>query len=204
MSSKFPQQPFTSISKNIDRSWTINTFFKISLILSSYLKFHTLADRAHRIGQASAVNVYFLHVKGSVDEIIWSALQNKLENVAQALDGCERNMDVRKSRIMPEKGQRSLASFLTPVGEESSQVAAENEDKTDADCISLHDEPDATNLRTDDPEKVRKNDRDLHHEEEIRKRTILSPPRILLGRPQVEARLSPVRETESKRSRLLG
>ena len=31
------------------------------------------ADRAHRIGQASSVNVMFLHVKGSIDDIIWQA-----------------------------------------------------------------------------------------------------------------------------------
>ena len=33
------------------------------------------SDRAHRIGQASSVNVYFLCVKGSIDEIIWATLQ---------------------------------------------------------------------------------------------------------------------------------
>ncbi len=34
-----------------------------------------LADRAHRIGQASSVNVYFLHVKNSIDDIIWASVQ---------------------------------------------------------------------------------------------------------------------------------
>lgn len=32
-------------------------------------------DRAHRIGQASSVNIHFLHAKGSVDDIIWSTIQ---------------------------------------------------------------------------------------------------------------------------------
>jgi len=29
------------------------------------------ADRAHRIGQANSVNVYFLHATGSSDDLIW-------------------------------------------------------------------------------------------------------------------------------------
>ena len=35
----------------------------------------------HRIGQAQSVNVYYLHVRGSVDDIMWGMLQTKLENV---------------------------------------------------------------------------------------------------------------------------
>ena len=41
-------------------------------------------DRAHRIGQPSSVNVYFLHVKQSVDDLMWTLIQNKLDNVGQA------------------------------------------------------------------------------------------------------------------------
>ena len=33
------------------------------------------ADRAHRIGQASSVNIYFLHAKGSTDDLIWQSIQ---------------------------------------------------------------------------------------------------------------------------------
>lgn len=40
-------------------------------------------DRAHRIGQAQAVNIYNLHLKGSIDDVIWSTLENKLDNVGQ-------------------------------------------------------------------------------------------------------------------------
>merc|ERR1712157_395002 len=32
-------------------------------------------DRAHRIGQASSVLVHYLHMKGSIDDIIWQTLQ---------------------------------------------------------------------------------------------------------------------------------
>ena len=41
-------------------------------------------DRAHRIGQASSVNIYMLHARGSVDDVIWAKLQSKLEHVGQA------------------------------------------------------------------------------------------------------------------------
>ena len=42
-------------------------------------------DRAHRIGQPSSVNVYFLHVKGSIDDIMWGLIQTKLDNLGQVL-----------------------------------------------------------------------------------------------------------------------
>lgn len=41
-------------------------------------------DRVHRIGQPQSVNIYYLHVRGSVDDIMWGTLQTKLENVGQA------------------------------------------------------------------------------------------------------------------------
>lgn len=41
-------------------------------------------DRAHRIGQTTSVNVYYLHVRSSVDDIMWAKIQSKLENVGQA------------------------------------------------------------------------------------------------------------------------
>ncbi|GAB4813670.1 hypothetical protein N2152v2_000716 [Parachlorella kessleri] len=70
-------------------------------------------DRAHRIGQASSVNVYFLHVKNSIDDIIWASVQNKLENVGQALDGQDQSMEMAGVRHMPDKGQRALDGFLS-------------------------------------------------------------------------------------------
>lgn len=64
------------------------------------------ADRAHRIGQASSVNIHFLHAKGSVDDIIWSTIQNKLESVGEALDGQGQALEVAATaRTIPEKGR---------------------------------------------------------------------------------------------------
>ena len=40
-------------------------------------------DRVHRIGQANSVNVYYLHAKGSIDDIIWQTLEHKLDDVGQ-------------------------------------------------------------------------------------------------------------------------
>ena len=51
-------------------------------------------DRAHRIGQPCSVNVYYLHVRGSVDDLIWSALASKLDAVGQAVDGEAGNLGV--------------------------------------------------------------------------------------------------------------
>ncbi|GIM17500.1 hypothetical protein Vretimale_20047 [Volvox reticuliferus] len=44
-------------------------------------------DRCHRIGQHTSVNIHFLLVRGSIDEIMWDTLQNKLDNVGKVLDG---------------------------------------------------------------------------------------------------------------------
>lgn len=57
------------------------------------------------------MNVYFLHVKSSVDDIIWNSVQNKLEHVGQALDGEDRAMEMSGIRTMPERGE--LLPLLT-------------------------------------------------------------------------------------------
>ncbi|GJP41572.1 hypothetical protein CLOM_g1231 [Closterium sp. NIES-68] len=44
-------------------------------------------DRAHRIGQANAVNIYYLHAPETIDDLIWSVVQHKLENLGQVMDG---------------------------------------------------------------------------------------------------------------------
>ena len=72
-------------------------------------------DRAHRIGQASSVNVYFLHIKKSIDDVIWSSLQSKLDNLGQTLDGVDQNglALASQSRTLPERGQTNLDRFLS-------------------------------------------------------------------------------------------
>ncbi|KAG1328300.1 SWI/SNF-related matrix-associated actin-dependent regulator of chromatin subfamily A-like protein 1 [Cocos nucifera] len=40
-------------------------------------------DRAHRIGQVSSVNIYYLLANDTVDDIIWDVVQSKLENLGQ-------------------------------------------------------------------------------------------------------------------------
>ncbi|KAH9620321.1 hypothetical protein KSS87_001144 [Heliosperma pusillum] len=51
-------------------------------------------DRAHRIGQVSSVNVYYLIANDTVDDIIWDVVHRKLENLGQVLDGEENKMEV--------------------------------------------------------------------------------------------------------------
>lgn len=70
-------------------------------------------DRAHRIGQAASVNVYFLHIKNSIDDVIWNSIQSKLENLGQTLDGIDQNLSVSQTRTLPEKGQTQILSFLS-------------------------------------------------------------------------------------------
>ncbi|XP_072979567.1 uncharacterized protein [Typha angustifolia] len=78
-------------------------------------------DRAHRIGQVSSVNVYYLLANDTVDDIIWDVVQSKLENLGQMLDGEEKTLEVSASQtscspgkqktISPGK-QKTLDSFL--------------------------------------------------------------------------------------------
>ncbi|XP_025013112.1 SWI/SNF-related matrix-associated actin-dependent regulator of chromatin subfamily A-like protein 1 isoform X1 [Ricinus communis] len=70
-------------------------------------------DRAHRIGQVSSVNIYYLLANDTVDDIIWDVVQSKLENLGQMLDGHENALEVSASqqRSSPAK-QKTLDSFL--------------------------------------------------------------------------------------------
>ena len=38
-------------------------------------------DRAHRIGQRSAVNIHYLVARGTLDEILWSVVRRKVSRV---------------------------------------------------------------------------------------------------------------------------
>ncbi|KAF8017668.1 hypothetical protein BT93_H2767 [Corymbia citriodora subsp. variegata] len=55
-------------------------------------------DRAHRIGQVSSVNIYYLLANDTVDDIIWDVVQSKLENLGQVLDGHENTLEVSSSQ----------------------------------------------------------------------------------------------------------
>ncbi|KAF9600180.1 hypothetical protein IFM89_005004 [Coptis chinensis] len=70
-------------------------------------------DRVHRIGQVSSVNIYYLLANYTIDDIIWDAVQNKLENLGQMLDGHENALEVSVSQLKssPAK-QRTLDSFM--------------------------------------------------------------------------------------------
>lgn len=70
-------------------------------------------DRAHRIGQVSSVNIYYLLANDTVDDIIWDVVQSKLENLGQMLDGQEKSLEVSASqqRSSPAK-QRTLDTYM--------------------------------------------------------------------------------------------
>ncbi|TKY54337.1 SWI/SNF-related matrix-associated actin-dependent regulator of chromatin subfamily A protein 1 [Spatholobus suberectus] len=70
-------------------------------------------DRAHRIGQVSSVNIYYLLANDTVDDIIWDVVQSKLENLGQMLDGHENALEVSAS--MPANSpskQKTLDQFV--------------------------------------------------------------------------------------------
>ncbi|KAJ3683921.1 hypothetical protein LUZ60_014148 [Juncus effusus] len=76
-------------------------------------------DRAHRIGQVSSVNVYYLLANDTVDDIIWDVVQSKLENLGQVLDGQEKSLDVSSSQ--KSKSSQIMNSQQTTSGSPSKQ-----------------------------------------------------------------------------------
>ncbi|CAL9081300.1 unnamed protein product [Musa textilis] len=70
-------------------------------------------DRAHRIGQVSSVNIYYLLSNDTVDDIIWDVVRSKLETLSQMLDGEENTLEVSSSQTSksPQK-QATLDSFI--------------------------------------------------------------------------------------------
>ncbi|XP_056695842.1 uncharacterized protein [Spinacia oleracea] len=71
-------------------------------------------DRAHRIGQVSSVNVYYLLANDTVDDIIWDVVQHKLENLGQVLDGQDNTMEVSHSQLRSSPAKRTLNSYSSP------------------------------------------------------------------------------------------
>jgi len=58
-------------------------------------------DRAHRIGQVNAVNIYYLVAKGSLDDIIWPMVRRKLDTVGKVLDGANRvGMNAKSGKLV--------------------------------------------------------------------------------------------------------
>jgi SWI/SNF-related matrix-associated actin-dependent regulator 1 of chromatin subfamily A len=68
-------------------------------------------DRAHRIGQRKSVNVSFLLIKDSIDELIWNTIENKLENLGECLNGEQQTMQVA-STTQRDAGQPSILSYF--------------------------------------------------------------------------------------------
>lgn len=64
-------------------------------------------DRAHRIGQTQSVNIHFLLVKDSIDDLMWELLQNKLSITGQVLDGQATRLEVSRRTAGRTNSMRS-------------------------------------------------------------------------------------------------
>lgn len=66
-------------------------------------------DRVHRIGQnASSIMVQFLHLKDSIDEVLWKTIVHKNENIGQILNGRSEGMSAAAREIPKQKAQNSV------------------------------------------------------------------------------------------------
>ncbi|KAF3773481.1 DNA annealing helicase and endonuclease, partial [Nymphaea thermarum] len=84
-------------------------------------------DRAHRIGQVSSVNVYYLLANDTVDDIIWDVIQSKLENLGQVLDGRDNSLEILGSqpKCSPMKQANPKVSSSQPKCSPSKQLSLE-------------------------------------------------------------------------------
>ncbi|RZB55155.1 hypothetical protein D0Y65_044836 [Glycine soja] len=88
-------------------------------------------DRAHRIGQVSSVNIYYLLANDTVDDIIWDVVQSKLENLGQMLDGHENVLEVSASLPVnsPSK-QKTIDQYVRKSDNMGSLVSSPSKQKT--------------------------------------------------------------------------
>jgi SWI/SNF-related matrix-associated actin-dependent regulator 1 of chromatin subfamily A len=49
-------------------------------------------DRAHRIGQKNSVNIYYLHAKNTIDDLIFEMLQKKSLVTTSVTNGYKESM----------------------------------------------------------------------------------------------------------------
>ncbi|KXZ48890.1 hypothetical protein GPECTOR_24g179 [Gonium pectorale] len=91
-------------------------------------------DRCHRIGQSSSVNVHFLLVRGSVDEIMWDTVQNKLGNVGKVLDGSGASIKVDATREL--RGYSHIGAQAARPGGPSSGGGEEAFSDSDRDFVT--------------------------------------------------------------------
>jgi len=60
-------------------------------------------DRAHRIGQRSAVSVRYLISPGTIDEMMWRMVERKLRNVGMAVDGADTKLGAKNAAKPQDK-----------------------------------------------------------------------------------------------------
>merc|ERR1712039_478792 len=53
-------------------------------------------DRAHRIGQEASVNIHYLLARGTIDDIIWQSIAQKVSVISELCDG-HRDYFMKKS-----------------------------------------------------------------------------------------------------------
>jgi SWI/SNF-related matrix-associated actin-dependent regulator 1 of chromatin subfamily A len=88
-------------------------------------------DRAHRIGQTSTVSIHYFLGKGTVDELLWPMVQNKMRLLGEVVEGTAESDMLRESAARrvagseqpsEEAGKSSLVSLLEEVA--GAQAAA--------------------------------------------------------------------------------
>ncbi|XP_024531873.1 SWI/SNF-related matrix-associated actin-dependent regulator of chromatin subfamily A-like protein 1 homolog isoform X1 [Selaginella moellendorffii] len=86
-------------------------------------------DRAHRIGQRSSVNIYYLHAPDTIDDFIWETIHRKLGNLGQVLNGREETMRVASPL---QHRQRTINNYLRPCSRNLSEQYEKDKPGTSA------------------------------------------------------------------------
>ena len=88
-------------------------------------------DRAHRLGQLKAVNIFYLLGKGTLDDSIWPLISRKLDIIGRTVDGeNDQNMNATD---MDQTSTLQFCSIFEDENEERPSNLSENEDDEIAD-----------------------------------------------------------------------
>ena len=78
---------------------TLTAASKLFIITLPYSvgEYQQVSDRLHRIGQKSAVNIYVLIFLGTIDEYIFSSIEEKTKEITKVIDNEDYKSNVNES-----------------------------------------------------------------------------------------------------------
>lgn len=135
------------------------TLTKSSLVIFTELHWTPAAilqaeDRSHRIGQENVVNIYYLVLKNSFEEIMWRMLNKKFRNVSKIIDNDHDTTGIKikynNDGVLPSDNSNPI-SFDEKINDKKINIISNNSNNTNKTKRKI----DETNA-VDDEEQIKK------------------------------------------------